>query len=74
MSPLGLKIQVSDFTDTKQRPFKTLISCFKRSLLVSVLQYWLEQKLVDLDKLDRQLAKELTQRQARLRLATLAVL
>ena len=40
--PLELKI----FVDTRQRPFKSLVSCFQRSILDEVLSLWFERHLL----------------------------
>jgi hypothetical protein len=58
-APLGIPVNIAEFTKFNQPPFRTLIASYKRALMDEVLLTWVETKRVQESKLVRQLAKEL---------------
>jgi len=58
LSPIHFPLDPQTLDDPRQRPFKSLVEVFKRTLLDEVLLEWVERKLIDIDKLPTILARE----------------
>lgn len=58
-SSIDLPLDLNDFRDTRQRPFKSLVTCFKRALLDEILFQWLENGLVKANRISGSLAEEI---------------
>ncbi len=58
LSPLLFPLPADTLDDPRQRPFRSLVEVFKRTLLDEVLLEWVERKLIDIDKLPIILARE----------------
>jgi hypothetical protein len=43
---LGVSLNIEDLRDTRQRPFRALVSCFKRALEDEVLSEWVKRNLL----------------------------
>jgi len=59
VSPMKTDFSVDAFKDPKQRPFKSLASCFKRALYGVVLEHWKANGLLDAVHIPQPLTKEL---------------
>lgn len=72
--PTSVPIDPAQLIDTRQRPFKSLVTSFKRTILLEALHEWCRQKKVSPDKLpssisrDRSLVEEFDFDQRQLRL------
>ena len=58
LSPLLFPLQPETLRDTRQRPFRSLISAFVRALLDEVLSEWLRKRLVSPERLPTVLSRE----------------
>ena len=59
ISPMKSDVEVSEFRDPKQRPFKSLVSCFKRAIYGLVLEQWDGANLLGAANVPHALSKEL---------------
>jgi hypothetical protein len=59
ISPIGDDFDVESFRDPKQRPFKTLVSCFRRAIYGTVLEQWEDSRLLGAANVPRAITKEL---------------
>src|SRR5688572_1914232 len=49
-STIEVPLDVDQLRDTRQRPFKSLVACFKRSILDEVLSHWRDNGQIKLDR------------------------
>lgn len=59
-SSIQLPLDISEFRDTRQRPFKSLVTCFKRALLDEVLLLWLKNGLIKRERSIGSLSEDLS--------------
>jgi hypothetical protein len=57
-SYIGSGLNVEDLRDTRQRPFKSLVTSFKRSLLDEVLSRWLSEHKLKTNRLPPSISRE----------------
>lgn len=57
-APLGVSLDVDALRDTRQRPFRSLVTCFKRSLYAEVLSLWHRDGRLKLGDLPQSLSRE----------------
>jgi hypothetical protein len=57
-SYIGSGLNVEELRDTRQRPFKSLVTCFKRSLLDEVLSKWLSEHKLKTGRLPSSISRE----------------
>jgi hypothetical protein len=57
-SYVGSQLVIEDLRDTRQRPFKSLVTCFKRALLDEVLSRWLSEHRLKAGRLPPTIARE----------------
>jgi hypothetical protein len=57
-SYIGSGLNVEDLRDTRQRPFKSLVTSFKRSLLDEVLSRWLSEHKLKANRLPPSISRE----------------
>jgi hypothetical protein len=57
-SYVGSNLKVDDLRDTRQRPFKSLVTCFKRALLGETLSKWFEKHLLNINRLQPAISRE----------------
>jgi len=57
-SYIGPDLNIEDLRDTRQRPFKSLVSCFKRSLLDEILAKWLNEHRLKTNRLPPAISRE----------------
>lgn len=57
-SYVGSTLDVEDLRDTRQRPFKSLVTCFKRALLDEVLSMWLAEHRLKPNRLPPAISRE----------------
>ncbi len=55
---IHLPVAISEFKDTRQRPFKSLVCCFQRALLDEVVAKWIELNMFKFSDKSPVLAKE----------------
>ncbi len=55
---VGKNLNVEDLRDTRQRPFKSLVTSFKRALLDEVLAWWASKHLLKTTRLPQAISKE----------------
>lgn len=58
LSPLFFPLEPETLDDPRQRPFRSLVEVFRRTLLDEVLLEWIERNLVDIEELPTNLKKE----------------
>lgn len=56
--PADLEVKTEDLKDTRQRPFRSLVAAFKRTLLDEVLGEWAAKKFLPLGDLPNGLSRE----------------
>ncbi|MCJ7508439.1 MAG: transposase, partial [candidate division Zixibacteria bacterium] len=59
LSPLLFPLDSQSLKDPRQRPFRSLVEAFKRSLQDEVLSEWINRRLVKIDKLPTILQREM---------------
>ena len=57
-APWGLQIDTNSYKDTRQRPFKSLVSSFKRALVDQVLSEWTRNGMVGFSNFPTDLMRE----------------
>jgi|GEM_PF-1283151 len=57
-SYIGSGLNIEELRDTRQRPFKSLVTCFKRSLLDEVLSSWLNEHKLKTNRLPPAISRE----------------
>lgn len=57
-APLGINLDLAILRDTRQRPFRSLVSCFKRALYDQVLALWHRDGHLKFDNLPPSLTRE----------------
>lgn len=57
-SDIEVPFSPEELRDTRQRPFKSIVACFKRALLDEVLLHWTLNGLVKKDRLSGSLSRE----------------
>ncbi len=56
--PWGFQIDTNLFKDTRQRPFKSLVSCFKRALVDQALSEWTRNGMIGYSNFPSELTRE----------------
>lgn len=57
-SSINVPLDLEQLRDTRQRPFKSLVTCFKRALLDEVFLHWIQNGQVKLHRLSPVLSRE----------------
>lgn len=55
---IGKDLNVEELRDTRQRPFKSLVTCFKRALLDEVLSNWFSEHKLKANRLTPTISRE----------------
>lgn len=55
---LTLPLDLKEFMDTRQRPFKSLVCAFERALLHELVRLWIKNKQITYDQFDDTLRKD----------------
>jgi len=59
-SSIEVPLDVEQLRDTRQRPFRSIVTCFKRALLDEVFLHWVRNGQIKLDRLPSWLSSERT--------------
>jgi hypothetical protein len=73
LAPEGVDVPPEKLRDVNQKHFKSLVSCYKRALVLQVVEAWVSQHVTDFDKLPqaiRRVRNEVEQMDFDLRLLT----
>lgn len=57
-APSSIKVNLDQLADTRQRPFKSLVTSFSKTLLYEALHEWYRQKMIKLDSLPSTLSRD----------------
>lgn len=58
IKPLNIPSEADFFKDTRQRPFKSLVACFRRAIVDEVIAQWMRDKQVKPQSLPSDLTRE----------------
>lgn len=55
---INLRSDIKEFKDTRQRPFKSLVTCFQRAIIDEIFAQWIKEKKLQFSKGYQELIRE----------------